>query len=194
MTLRLHLDPNAVKLIKLVLELTGYIGVEGMVGSNRNTHVVKLAFVLGTCLALTAPANAEPRIIVIEQTYPVDATTARGLVRQMSTRGRIGFWAFTRGWVSWKGQCEVTVKIRYTLPEHTNPGAMSPELRAKWERMKTAMRRHEERHGQHSINAGREIEQAGCRGGNAILRKWRQQDKAYDARTRHGRTEGVILK
>ena len=165
-----------------------------MVGSNRGTNTIKLAAGLLILLAFGTPAHAEPNIIIVEQTYPVDATTARGLVRQMSTRGRIGFWAFTRGWVSWKGQCEVTVKIRYTLPEHTNPNAMSPALRTKWNRMKTAMRAHEERHGQHSINAGREIEQAGCRGGNAILRKWRQQDKAYDARTRHGKTEGVVMK
>jgi len=164
-----------------------------MFGSNRSISVTKLAFAFGACLALATPADAEPNIIIVEQTYPVDATTTRGLIRQMSTRGRIGFWAFTRGWVSWKGQCEVTVKIRYTLPEHTNPNAMSPALRTKWNRMKTAMRRHEERHGQHSINAGREIEQAGCRGGVAILRKWRQQDKAYDARTQHGKTEGVVL-
>ena len=60
--------------------------------------------------------------------------------------------------------------------------------------MISVMRRHEERHGQHSINAGREIEQVGCKGGAAILRKWRQQDRAYDARTQHGKTEGVFLK
>lgn len=165
-----------------------------MVGSRRSIDAIKLAAGFCICFAFSAPVGAEPNIIIDEQPYAVNALTARGLVRQMSTRGRIGFWAFTRGWVSWKGQCEVTVKIRYTLPEHTNPDAMSPELRAKWTRMTTAMRRHEERHGQHSINAGREIEQAGCQGGLAILRKWRQQDKAYDARTRHGKTEGVTLR
>ncbi len=182
---RLHLGRIGMKLIRLVLNKQVTSESKWMVGSNWSTNVTKLAFALCVCLAMGAPANAEPTVIIVEQPYPVDATTAGGLVRQMSTRGRIGFWAFTRGWVSWKGQCEVTVKIRYTLPEHTNPDTMNPELRAKWTRMKTAMRRHEEKHGQHSINAGREIEQAGCQGGVAILRKWRQQDKAYDARTRH---------
>ena len=95
-----------------------------MVRTSRNITATKLAIGLGACLMMGAPATAEPNILIIEKTYPVDATTTRGLIRQMSTRGRIGFWAFTRGWVSWKGACEVTVKIRYTFPKHTNPDAM----------------------------------------------------------------------
>ncbi len=148
---------------------------------------------LGVCLLTGAFAFAEPTIKVIERPYKVSATTAQGLVAQMSVGGPIGFWAFTRTSVAWRGQCEVRVKIRYSMPVHSNPEQMSPELRRKWNRMIKAMRRHEEQHGRHAINAAREIEGANCVNGNAILRKWRGQDKAYDARTDHGKTEGVFL-
>lgn len=59
--------------------------------------------------------------------------------------------------------------------------------------MTIALRRHEEKHGQYAINADHEIGQAGCVGGLAILRKWRGQDRAFDARTQHGQSEGVFL-
>jgi predicted secreted Zn-dependent protease len=140
-----------------------------------------------------ALAFAEPNVKVTERSYIVDATTTQGLIFQMSTRGPLGFWAFTRTNVAWRGQCEVTVKIRHTLPVHSRPDQMPPDVRSDWERMTTALRRHEEKHGQHAINAGREIEQAGCVGGIATLRKWRGPDRALDARTNHGRTEGVFL-
>lgn len=149
---------------------------------------------LGVCLLAGAFAFAEPSVKVIERPYKVDATTTQGLIFQMSTRGPVGFWAFTRTNVAWRGQCDVRVKIRYSMPVHTRPERMPPDVRAEWERMLKALRRHEEKHGAHAINAGREIEQAGCIGGLAILRKWRGQDKALDARTDHGRKEGVFLR
>ena len=168
-----------------------------MVRSSRSTIVTKVAVSfwlgLGACLWTGAFAFAEPKVTVIEKTYGVNANTAQGLVLQMSTRGPVGYWAFTRTNVAWRGYCEVSVRIRYTMPVHTNPDRMSPELRAHWDRMITAMRRHEEMHGQHAINAAREIEQAGCKNGMAILGKWRRADRDLDARTRHGRTQGVHL-
>lgn len=160
---------------------------------SRSITATKFAFGLGLCLLAGAQATAEPQIEIIERTYTVNATTAGGLVRQMSTRGPIGFWAYTRGRVAWNRHCDVKVRVRYHMPKHGNPEKLDPALRQKWEAMLAAMRRHEEKHGQHSINAGREIEQAGCRGGMAILNKWAREDKALDARTRHGRTEGVYL-
>ena len=164
-----------------------------MVLTSRNIIAIK-AIALGVGLWAGLPALANPVIQIEERPYPVDATTIAGLRRQMNTRGPVGFWAYTRGHVVWRGHCEVTVRIRYTMPQHTNPNAMPPQVRAKWNAMLSAMRRHEERHGQHSINAAREIRQAGCRNGLAILRKWRAQDRAYDARTRHGKSEGVALR
>ncbi|MFK7939559.1 MAG: DUF922 domain-containing protein [Roseovarius sp.] len=148
---------------------------------------------LGVCLLTGTVAFAEPNITVSERPYKVDAITKQGLLFQMSTRGPVGFWAFTRTNVAWRGQCNVTVKIRYTMPEHAKPQAMPPQLQAEWTRMITAMRKHEEQHGQHAINAGREIEQAGCVNGLAILRKWRGQDRSFDVRTSHGKTQGVVL-
>jgi len=148
---------------------------------------------MGVCLLTGAFAFAEPTIKVVERPYKVNATTTQGLVFQMSTRGPVGYWAFTRTNVAWRGYCEVTVRIRYSMPVHTNPERMSPDVRKKWNAMITAMRRHEEQHGQHAINAAREIEQAKCKNGMAILGKWRGQDKALDARTNHGAAEGVIL-
>lgn len=161
--------------------------------SSRSITATKIIAVWA-CLWAGPPALANPTIEIVERPYNVDATTIAGLRRQMSTRGPVGYWAYTRGHVVWRGHCEVTVRVRYSLPQHTRPEAMPADVRAKWDRMLKAMRAHEEQHGQHSINAGREIKAAGCRNGLAILRKWRAQDRAYDARTGHGKTEGVDLR
>lgn len=87
----------------------------------------------------------------------------------------------------------MTVKIRYNMPVHNRPDLMPPDVRSEWARMTIALRRHEEKHGQHAINADHKIERAGCVGGLVILRKWRGQDRALDAHTQHGQSEGVFL-
>ncbi|MEO1139867.1 MAG: DUF922 domain-containing protein [Pseudomonadota bacterium] len=142
-----------------------------------------------------APAvDAKPRVKVSEKQYSIDATTLEGIRKQMKQRGPKGHWAYTDWYVRWTGSCELSVEITYTMPRHKNESRLDPALRKKWKSMVAALKAHEKNHGKHGINAAREIEKNGCADGDAIIRKWANQDKVYDKKTRHGATEGVVFK
>lgn len=145
-------------------------------------------------MAQAPAAEAKPKVTVVERVYTVDATTAQGLREQMKQRGPDGFWAYTDWYVRWTGSCKTTVDIRYILPQHANEAALDPVLRQKWRAMLSALRAHEARHGEHGVKAAQEIEQARCRRGDAIIRKWNDQDSLLDSRTDHGLRDGVVLR
>ncbi|KIN65776.1 hypothetical protein Z945_823 [Sulfitobacter noctilucae] len=151
-----------------------------------------VALVLVSWFCGTA-ALAAPKVTEILKTYAVDATTASALKQQMRARGPKGFWAYTRWDIRWSSACEVRVKVSYTMPKHKNPDAMSPSLRREFDAMVASLMAHERQHGQHGINAAKEIDRANCNGGMKIIRKYNRMDKEYDRRTRHGFTEGVLL-
>lgn len=88
----------------------------------------------------------------------------------------------------------MTTTATITFPRHTNPDALSVHDRRIWDDMTTALLTHEMNHIQHGIQAADEIRRANCRGGNAIIRKWANEDRAYDSRTRNGVLEGVDLR
>lgn len=125
--------------------------------------------------------------------YEVDALTLPELREQMGERGPRGYWGYARWNVRSTAECEVTVRVSYTLPKHENLSGLSPTDRAKWEAMIQALEMHERNHGTHGMNAANEIKAAGCSGGWRIIRKWAKQDRVYDRQTQHGRTEGVVL-
>ncbi len=148
------------------------------------------------CLALgliSTPALAAPKITETVQTYPVSATTLQGLRREMKTKGPKGFWGFTRWVVKWSGTCDVEVDVTYTLPRHEKPNTMPADVRQKFDRMLRNLDAHERLHGQHGINAGREIVQNGCRNAHEIIKKYSKADKTLDRQSRHGRRDGVEL-
>lgn len=156
----------------------------------RLRFVVVVLLLLG---ASTLAALANPTIKTNWNTYAVTATGVDQILRQMKQKGPNGFWAYTRWYVRWTGSCKVSLEISYTMPQHTNRNAMPANIRAEWDNMIAALKAHEEQHGAHGINAARELVQKGCRNGDAIVAKWSEQDRLYDRRTGHGRTEGVVF-
>ncbi|WP_245706522.1 DUF922 domain-containing protein [Ruegeria marina] len=157
--------------------------------------MTKLLFALTLSLSIAAMAvEAKPQVSIEHKTYSVDATTAKDLVRQMDQRGPNEFWAYTDWYVNWTGSCDLSVRITYTMPKHKNEAKLDPALRKSWKSFTDALKKHEEKHGAHGIQAAREIEETNCADGNAVIKKWSNQDNVLDKRTDHGKKEGVVLK
>lgn len=142
----------------------------------------------------TTMAEAKPKVTVVNKTYTVNATSAQDLIREMDARGPNGFWAYTDWYVKWTGSCDLSVSITYTMPKHKNEAKLDPELRKNWQSFVTALRKHEELHGAHGVQAAQEIEKTKCANGDAVIKKWAKQDKVLDKRTDHGKKDGVVLK
>ena len=124
-------------------------------------------------------------------TYEVDETTREGILQQMQDDGPNGYWAYTEWYVRWTAECEVSVEIVYTMPEHSDPDAMDGDLSDNWDAMLEALQEHEEQHGQHGMNAAAEVEAADCRNGVQIIDEWGQEDVNFDEESDHGALEGV---
>ena len=124
-------------------------------------------------------------------TYEVSEPTADGLVAEMQSVGPHNYWAYTEWFVNWSAACEVSVSVVYTLPEHSDPDAMTDDMQERWDDMLAALTAHEYQHGQHGIDAALEIEEAECENAHQIIDVWAQADKDFDAETDHGLTEGV---
>ena len=144
--------------------------------------------------ALIHPADAAPKVTKKVTYYSVKATTIDGLRAEMAARGPKGYWGYSDWYVQWSGSCKLSVTISITLPKHARPDTMPADVRRKFDRMLGALRAHEEQHGQHAVLAAQEIESAGCRNGNAILKTYNDADVRFDRRTDHGRRQGVILR
>jgi predicted secreted Zn-dependent protease len=139
-------------------------------------------------------AVADPSISVRTTYYPIAGTTSAELRSQMKALGPQGYWAYTRWYVRWTGDCRLSVEISYTYPRWTNQDKAPAALRSAWKDMMAHLKSHEEGHGQHGRNAAQEIEKSRCKGDpKSITRKWADQDKVYDAQTNHGRNQGVVL-
>lgn len=162
--------------------------------SSRSTTATKI-IAAGLAIGLgVSPAAAKPKVSVVNKTYAVSGTTAKELRDEMNRKGPDGFWAYTRWDIRWTGSCRVTVKVTYTLPKHRKPSAMPANVRKSWQSMRAALVAHEKLHGAHGVSAAKEIAAAGCKDGNAIIKKYNKADQALDRRTKHGKTQGVVLK
>jgi len=105
---------------------------------------------------------------------------------------------------------KTTTTITNTLPRWTPPAEASAELAAAWIRFISALGEHEDGHSRTALAAVDElhkrIKQLGPAADCDALRKrindlagrvideYRQRDKDYDRRTRHGATQGVALR
>ena len=158
------------------------------------TEALAVGILACALMAWAGAAEARPKVQVVEKTYTVNATTAAGLRQQMKLRGPGGYWAYTDWYVRWTGGCRVSVKINFTMPRHTNEAALDPALLRQWRAMVAALKAHEQLHADHGIKAAQEIERRRCAGGDAIIKKWADQDKVLDKRTNHGIRDGVVLK
>lgn len=156
----------------------------------------RLRFVIVALLILvisTVASFANPTINTQWQTYSVTSATPDQILRELNQKGPNGYWGYTRWYVRWTNDCQVSLEILYTMPKHERPNAMSAHTRARWDKMIVALAAHEQRHGAHGISAARELVQVNCRNGDAIIAKWSEQDRLYDQRTGHGRTEGAVF-
>lgn len=104
----------------------------------------------------------------------------------------------------------VKVDVKYTLPEWEKPGDADPELAAKWQNYMLALRKHEDGHRDIGVRAGRRIletleqlpaaescmkaGQAANESGQKILQSFRDEELEYDRTTRHGATQGAVLR
>ena len=138
-------------------------------------------------------AIAKPKVTQKVKTYALSATTVPGLLQEMKQRGPNGHWGYTDWYVQWTGDCRLTVTIDITLPKHKKPASMPADVRTKFDTMVAALSAHEQQHGQHAVMAATEIEKAGCKGGDAIIKKYNKVDIDFDRKTNHGAKQGVVL-
>jgi len=160
----------------------------------RRCLMVRLIAAVLACLGWVAPAAAEITVREAVVYYDVDAVTLSDLRAQMKTRGPRGYWGYARWNVKADRDCDVTLRVTYTLPRHVAPDGMADLDRAKWEAMIAVLEQHERNHGAHGLAAAKEVKAANCVGTWRIIRKWAEQDRIYDRQTDHGRKEGVVLK
>ncbi|MGH8771620.1 MAG: DUF922 domain-containing Zn-dependent protease [Burkholderiales bacterium] len=129
--------------------------------------------------------------------------------------------AYTRWNVRWSyhyrqgnGQCAIarvatSADVAFTLPNWKNSSEGPRELQQKWRDYLSALQQHEEGHKTFALRAAAEIEDAiaamsaatSCADlaqkanaiGERIVNHYRQEERAYDARTRHGATQGATF-
>jgi predicted secreted Zn-dependent protease len=145
-------------------------------------------------LTLAGTAQATPKVTQQTKTYNIAATSIAGLASEMKAKGPRGYWAYTAWTVRWSGDCRLSVHVDYIFPRHTRPNAMPADVRRKYDAMLKALTAHEQQHGKHGVMAAQEIEKAGCKGGDAIIRKYNAIDVDFDKRTNHGINQGATLR
>jgi predicted secreted Zn-dependent protease len=143
---------------------------------------------------MLAPLVARAEDRTVTRHYPVSALTVAGLEQEMQARGPKGFWAYTSWNVDWTADCQVSLTVNYTFPEHLRPDALSPALRARWEAMVAALIEHEQGHAALGDKARRAVEAAHCRRTEPIFARIGAEERSYDAKTRHGSRDGVTLR
>lgn len=97
-------------------------------------------------------------------------------------------------------QALVELEATLTLPRWVRPAAASPDVVAAWEAFLSALTAHEEEHLGIASEAARDLARMvrdDPHAPDCALRQTvahaRAREQAFDARTRHGRTQGVVL-
>jgi predicted secreted Zn-dependent protease len=131
------------------------------------------------------------------------------------------FDGYTRWYVRWRyiyksvpegcgiSGVSTNVDVAITLPRLNPDTDASEDLKKSFANFADKLRLHEEQHGRHAIEIAKRIEtgiaalppEGTCERlgqvandlGYALIKEANQQDLDYDARTQHGRTEGVIF-
>jgi len=102
---------------------------------------------------------------------------------------------------------ETELKVTMTLPRWIKPAGVSARLVEQWETYSAALRVHENGHYEIAVAAAAEVKRRalelrsaeGCKAldqaldvtANVVLDEYRKMHVEYDARTRHGETQGV---
>ncbi len=162
-------------------------------------HALRLsgcAFAIG--LGLTAPALAQSEVDVdvdvTYESYEVGGDTLPEVQAEMNAEGPNGFPAYTTWYVNWTAACELSVTATIVLPDLGPDANLSDEDEAAFRTMLENLEEHEYNHVEFGIGFAEEVRDMGCRGDTAgVLQEWLADERAYDATTEHGRTEGAWL-
>lgn len=153
--------------------------------------------------------------------YDVTGRTSTELISSMEKNGPNGYWAYTDWYVNWEypfasgpdgfatGPVRVQADVTIKLPRWDPPTGVSADLVARWDRMVTALRAHEEGHRDIGFSTGSKVlavlealpaytskealELAANNAANAIVGDGQARDASYDASTDHGESQGAAL-
>ncbi len=154
----------------------------------------QLAIALALIVSLSgSQANAAVFKRVVKNYYDVKGNTGYALKQQMKRNGPKGYWAYTTWRVKWTSNCIVNLKITYTYPRLANRETAPKQVVKNWDNMMKYLIAHEEGHGNHGIQAAKQISENKCRNGSKITKRWPTEDKLFDKRTNHGANEGIAL-
>jgi predicted secreted Zn-dependent protease len=161
-----------------------------------------------------------------EDTYDVRGTTIDEVRRAIDAGGpRIDgrrFVGRTRWDLAWRftfaldargcriATASTRVALHTVYPRWTGAATAPAEVATRWAGFIDALRRHEETHRRHGLEAGAAVQrrllqllpQPDCtaaervanRMAQGVVSQWREADRDYDVRTRHGATEGASLR
>ena len=156
--------------------------------AQRLSAVVSTLLLTGCLHAVTGPLlESHPAgsridwqwvdVILQEQSYAIEGSTAQTLTEQMKQLGPADSNgdhndAYTRWYVTWTfafaksaegcriAEVHVKVHVNTTLPAWTAPGDATADLPARWKKFSGALALHERGHLQIGVHSGQEIRQA----------------------------------
>jgi predicted secreted Zn-dependent protease len=160
-----------------------------------------LAAALALCATAATAQDAdeyyEGDILVINNwvTYEVTGSSLQEISDSMTANGPQGFWALTEWYVSWTGDCELTVESTITMPELSEDADLYDEEYAEWDRMIVALEEHELGHVANGIGFAQDVLDLGCQMDSMeeVRAPWLQADIDFDAETNHGINDGATL-
>ncbi len=126
--------------------------------------------------------------------YLASGNLLEAIAKNMSARGPNGRWAQTKWTIDWTKDCDVSVKSIVTLPKVMGTGALSEIDKLKLKNMLVALKAHEMRHVLIGVYAAEEIRRRNCKRTKEISDYWRKKNRELDLRTKHGKSEGVVLR
>jgi predicted secreted Zn-dependent protease len=177
-------------------------------------------------MCLAGIAHAEPLTRAHTSYYSVAGSSATVLATQLDQKGPVGedgkhYAARTRWDVQWRFNHDqqgetcgakdvaVAVGIAQNLPKWSGEDKGPAALRKRWDAFADALKRHEDEHKNHGIQAGAEIEavltalkpasncedldKAANAAGEKVIEKYRKRDQELDRTTDHGRKQGATL-
>lgn len=151
--------------------------------------------IVGLILSLLhAPAMAQDITEnVVYDSYVVDGRTLSDVADDMAANGPNGFWAYTTWYVTWTGDCAITIDGSITLPELAEDNGLSSYDEEVFATMLEALDAHEQGHIDFARGFAEEMAEAGCDVPDNAIDPWLEAERAYDVETNHGETEGVTL-
>jgi predicted secreted Zn-dependent protease len=184
--------------------------------------MMKLIHLMGMLAMASAPlVHADAIQLEIHpaetETYAVKGRTLHEAATSMGS----GHVALTRWRVAWKYSLEgttacrlksfhVDVTTKFRMPRWVDRDSAPMAARKSWDTFFEAIKRHEEGHREHGEAAGREIARevralsprGDCRAtraeldriGSAAVARYKERDDEYDRMTRHGISQGAILR